>query len=64
MGTWCVVITREKEELMNNEFHAKKWNFNTSKIVEIVISLDLIATLREKDNNTNKGKVDVHMNNK
>ena len=45
IGTWWVMMTREKEELMSHEFHSKDWNFNTSKTVEVVILLDLTATL-------------------
>ena len=41
-------MKRENEELMNNEMRAKDWGFNTSKIVEEVTLLYLIATIRKK----------------
>ena len=57
-------MTRKKEELMSYEMHAKDQNFNTSKTEEAVILLDFIAMLRMKQQNTNQGKIDVHMENK
>ena len=41
------MMTRDKEELMNHGTRAKDWGFNTSKIVEAVMLLELIVTLRK-----------------
>ena len=43
-----------KEELISHEFHAKEWNFNTSKTAESFTLLDLVVTLRAKARNTTK----------
>ena len=64
IGEHWVMMTRDKEELMSHETHAKEWSFNTLKAVEAVILLHLIATLRMKSYNINKGKIDSHMNNR
>ena len=55
---------RDKEELMTHEMHAKDWNFDSSKTEDVVILLDLIATLRIKSRITNQRKAEVHMDNK
>ena len=63
MGAWWAMMNRKKEELISHELHTKEWNFNTSKIAEVVTSLDLIATLRAKARSTNQVKVEVCMDN-
>ena len=64
MGSWQVMMTTNKQKLISPEIHAKEWNFNTSKTAEAVTLLDLIATLRVKAMNANKGTVEVHVDNK
>ena len=57
-------MTRGKEASMSRELHTKEWNLNTPKTAEAIIILDLVATIGAKDRNTNKGRVEVYMDNK
>lgn len=34
--------------MIKYEIHAKEWKYNIPKIVEVVVLLDLIATMRKK----------------
>ena len=61
MEAYWVMITREKEESISHEMHAKDWNFNDSKILDEVFLLYLIVMLRMKSRNTNQGKVDIKL---
>ena len=63
MGVYRVMMTRDKEELMNHGTRTKDWDFNTSKIVETVMLLELIVTLR-KITCINQGNVDSHLDNR
>ena len=57
-------MTRENEGLISHEMHANYWNLDTLKKEEVLIPLELIATLRMRSWNKNQVKVDVHMENK
>ena len=64
MEACWIMMTREKEELMSYEMRAKCRNFNTLKIAEALLLLDLITTLRMKSCNEDKGKIEFHMDNR
>ena len=64
MGAYWVIMTRKNEKLLSHEMHAKDWSYNTPKTAEAVILLDLITTLQSRAQNTNNGKVEIHMDNK
>ena len=48
IGVHSVIMTRDKEEIIRHEMHAKDYDFNESKRAKAVMLLDLITTLRKK----------------
>ena len=64
MGAYWVIMTRKNKTLLSHEMHAKDWSYSTPKTAEAVILLDLITTLQSRAQNTNNGRVDIHVDNK
>ena len=56
LGACWMIMTREKEELMNREIRANDWGFNDSKTAEAVVLLYLIQTLRKNHTTLIKDK--------